>query len=94
MVCLALALGAGAIGLSQLTALSLALLITAVWWLVVTLPLLRRYRQVHYAAEGRDMRCVRALSASAIRCGICMRISRCSGFAGVLLLHRWRIHHH
>ena len=54
VVCLALALGAGAIGLSQLTALSLALLITAVWWLVVTLPLLRRYRQVHYAAEGRE----------------------------------------
>ncbi len=54
VVCLALVLGAGAIGLSQLTALSLALLITAVWWLVVTLPLLRRYRQVHYAAEGRE----------------------------------------
>lgn len=54
VVCLALVLGAGAIGLSQLTALSLALLITAVWWLVVTLPLLRRYRQLHYAAEGRE----------------------------------------
>lgn len=54
VVCLALVLGAGAIGLSQLTALSLALLITAVWWLVVTLPLLRRYRQVHYAAESRE----------------------------------------
>lgn len=54
VVCLALVLGAGAIGLSQLTALSLALLITAVWWLAVTLPLLRRYRQVHYAAESRE----------------------------------------
>lgn len=54
VVCLALVLGAGAIGLSQLTALSLALLITAVWWLVVTLPLLRRYRQLHYAAESRE----------------------------------------
>lgn len=54
VVCLALVLGAGAIGLSQLTALSLALLITSVWWLVVTLPLLRRYRQLHYAAEGRE----------------------------------------
>lgn len=54
VVCLALVLGAGAIGLSQLTALSLALLITAVWWLAVTLPLLRRYRQLHYAAEGRE----------------------------------------
>ena len=54
VVCLVLVLGAGAIGLSQLTALSLALLITAVWWLVVTLPLLRRYRQLHYAAESRE----------------------------------------
>ena len=54
VVCLALVLGAGAIGLSQLTALSLALLITAVWWLAVTLPLLRRYRQLHYAAESRE----------------------------------------
>ena len=54
VVCLALVLGAGAIGLDQLTALSLALLITAVWWLVVTLPLLRSYRQVHYAAAGRE----------------------------------------
>ena len=33
VVCLALVLGSGAIGLSQMTALSVALLITAVWWL-------------------------------------------------------------
>ena len=45
---LALVLGSGAIGMSQMTALTIALFITAAWWLVTTLPLLRRYRQVNY----------------------------------------------
>ena len=48
VVCLALVLGSGAIGISQMTALSIALLITAVWWLVTTLPLLKRYKQINY----------------------------------------------
>ena len=48
VVCLALVLGSGAIGLSQMTALSVALLITAVWWLSTTLPLLRSYKQINY----------------------------------------------
>ena len=48
VVCLALVLGSGAIGLSQMTALSVALLITAVWWLGTTLPLLRSYKQINY----------------------------------------------
>ncbi len=47
VVCLALVLGSGAIGMSQMTALTIALFITAAWWLVTTLPLLR-YRQVNY----------------------------------------------
>ena len=54
VVCLGLVLGAGALGLDQLTALGLALLITAVWWMTATLPLLRSYRQLHYAAESRE----------------------------------------
>ena len=48
VVCLALVLGSSAVGLSQMTALSIALIITAVWWLVVTLPLLKKYRQINY----------------------------------------------
>ena len=48
VVCLALVLGSGAVGLSQMTALSVALLITAVWWLGTTLPLLKHYRQINY----------------------------------------------
>ena len=46
--CLALVLGSGAIGLSQMTALNIALFITAAWWLAMTLPLLKTYRQLHY----------------------------------------------
>ena len=48
VVCLALVLGSGAIGLSQMTALNIALFITAAWWLAMTLPLLKSYRQLHY----------------------------------------------
>ena len=48
VICLALVLGSGAIGLSQMTALNIALFITAAWWLAMTLPLLKTYRQLHY----------------------------------------------
>ena len=48
VVCLALVLGSGAIGLSQMTALNIALFIIAAWWLAMTLPLLKTYRQLHY----------------------------------------------
>ena len=48
VVCLALVLGSGAIGLSQMKALNIALFITAAWWLAMTLPLLKTYRQLHY----------------------------------------------
>ena len=48
VVCLALVLGSGAIGLSQMTALNIALFVTAAWWLAMTLPLLKTYRQLHY----------------------------------------------
>ena len=48
VVCLALMLGAGAIGISQMTALNIALFITAAWWLATTLPLLKNYKQLHY----------------------------------------------
>ena len=48
VVCLGLVLGAGSIGISQMTALNLALLLTAAWWLLTTLPLLKSYKQLHY----------------------------------------------
>ncbi len=48
LVCLSLVLGAGSIGISQMTALNIALFITAAWWLVTTLPLLKSYKQLHF----------------------------------------------
>ena len=48
VVCLGLVLGAGSIGISQMTALNISLFITAAWWLVTTLPLLKQYKQIHY----------------------------------------------
>ena len=48
VVCLGLVLGAGSIGISQMTALNLALLLTAAWWLLTILPLLKSYKQLYY----------------------------------------------
>ena len=53
VVCLALVLGSGFIGLSQGTAMVIAFLLTAAWWIVCTLPLLRNYRQSAYVELGR-----------------------------------------
>ena len=48
VACLGLVLGADKLGISQMKALDLALLITAFWWLLTTLPLLNQYKQLHY----------------------------------------------
>ena len=53
VVCLVLVLGSGAIGLSQGTAMVIAFLLTAAWWVVCTLPLLRNYRQSAYVELGK-----------------------------------------
>lgn len=50
---LVLVLGGGSIGLSMALAMQLAFCITALWWLLFTLPLLRRYEQKHYVDRQR-----------------------------------------
>lgn len=50
---LVLVLGGGSIGLSMTLAMQLAFCITALWWLLFTLPLLRRYEQKHYIDRQR-----------------------------------------
>ena len=50
---LVLVLGSGSIGLSMTLAMQLAFCITALWWLLFTLPLLRRYEQKHYVDRQR-----------------------------------------
>lgn len=44
---LALVLGYGFLGISQTTAMMLAFLLIALWWLMLTLPLWKSYHQVH-----------------------------------------------
>ncbi len=47
-VCLVVVLGYEAFGISQITALIISFLITAVWWLVCSLPLAKGYRHSAY----------------------------------------------
>ena len=53
VICLVLVLAGGSFGLSQGTAMVLAFIITAVWWAVFTLPLMRRYQQKAYVEPGK-----------------------------------------
>ena len=48
VVCLVVVLGYELFGISQITALIVSFLITALWWLVCSLPLVKRYRQSAY----------------------------------------------
>lgn len=50
IVCLVLVLMHDSFGLSQGNAMIIAFIITAVWWMCCTLPLLRSYRQTAYVA--------------------------------------------
>lgn len=51
VLCLALVLGSGSIGLSMETAMGLSFLITAAWWVGMSLPLLKTYRQKYYVEK-------------------------------------------
>lgn len=54
IACLLMVLTADKTGLGQMNALTLSLIITAVWWLVVSMPLLKVYEQRHYIAAGDE----------------------------------------
>lgn len=51
-LCLILVLGADALGLSLPTAMMFSFLIVSAWWILVTLPLLKNYRQRHFAENN------------------------------------------
>ena len=51
IICLLLILTAERTGLGTLRATVVAFLITALWWLLCSLPLMRYYRQKHYVAK-------------------------------------------
>ena len=59
---------AGSIGISQMTALNLALLLTAAWWLLTTLPLLKSYKQLYYVEVEKH-----AVRQSFVRIGHTLR---------------------
>ena len=53
IVCLVVVLGYDFLGITQGTAMMIAFLITAAWWALCSLPLIRRYRQTAYVeTEG------------------------------------------
>ncbi len=47
-ISLLLILGANNIGLSTIQAMSIAFIMNALWWLLMTLPLLKNYRQINF----------------------------------------------
>ena len=53
VISLVIVLGAGSIGIGMQTSMILAFLITALWWLCSSVPLLKSYRQ-KYFSEAKD----------------------------------------
>ena len=61
LLCLGLVLGAESLHLSMSTAMGAAFLITSLWWVGMTLPLLKNYRQKYYV-EHQDHAVARSFS--------------------------------
>ena len=55
VVCLGLVLGSDSIGISMKTAMMFSFVIVAAWWVLVTLPLLKNYRQIHYVEQEGNL---------------------------------------
>ena len=64
VISLVIVLGAGAIGITMETAMGIAFLITAVWWVLMTIPLLKIYKQKHYVEKRKG-----AVKESFVRIG-------------------------
>lgn len=55
--CLGIVLGAGTLGIGTQTSMILAFIITALWWLCSSIPLLRSYQQKYFSeADGHVVR--------------------------------------
>lgn len=52
VACLGVVLGAGGLGISMQTSMILAFIITALWWLLSSVPLLRSYQQKYFSEAG------------------------------------------
>ena len=64
VVSLVIVLGAGAIGITMELAMGIAFFITAAWWVLMTFPLLKTYRQKHYVEKKKG-----AVKESFVRLG-------------------------
>ena len=53
VLCLALVLGYEMVGITQTTALVIAFLITAAWWIACSIPLVKNYRQTAYVERQK-----------------------------------------
>ena len=52
VACLGIVLGGGSLGMDMQTSMILAFIITALWWLFSSVPLLRSYRQRYFSEAG------------------------------------------
>lgn len=52
--CLALVLGCDSIGISMSSAMAISFLITAVWWVGMTVPLVKNYQQKFYVEKQKN----------------------------------------
>ena len=64
VVSLVIVLGAGVIGITMELAMGIAFFITAAWWVLMTFPLLKTYRQKHYVEKKKG-----AVKESFVRLG-------------------------
>ena len=54
VICLALVLGYEVVGITQTTALVIAFLITAAWWIACSIPLVKNYRQTAFVERQKN----------------------------------------
>ena len=64
IVCLVIVLGADKLGITMSAAMAISFAITAVWWMAVTIPLIKTYKQKHYVERENG-----AIKKSFIRIG-------------------------
>ncbi len=55
IACLAIVLGGGAIGIDMMLGMKIAFVITAVWWVAFTIPLIRNVKQTHFKEREPHM---------------------------------------
>ena len=56
ILCLVLVLGSDSFGLTMESAMMLAFLLIAAWWVLLTLPLLKTYRQKHFVEQSPSVK--------------------------------------